>query len=152
MHIVIDDLKSPEVRALIAEHIDSMHEQSPPESAHAMGADALTEPDITFWSMWEGKELLACGALKKLNAEHGEIKSMRTVIQHLRKGFSAKILAHIINESKSMGLKKLSLETGSMDSFIPARKLYEKFGFEYCKPFAGYVEDPYSVFMTRGLA
>jgi len=149
LRIVVDDLKSPEVLALLAEHLKAMHSHSPPESAHALDADALTKAGITFWSMWEGKELLACGALKKLTAGHGEIKSMRTVTRHLRKGLSAKVLEHIISEAKKMGITRLSLETGSMDAFIPARKLYENFEFEYCQPFATYLEDSNSVFMTR---
>ncbi|MNE78416.1 putative N-acetyltransferase YsnE [compost metagenome] len=126
-----------------------MFDQSPPESVHALGIDKLKGPGITFWSAWEEGELLGCGALKDLGDQHGELKSMRTSRQHLRKGVASKLLAHILEEADKLGYQRLSLETGSTDGFEAARKLYERFGFEYCAPFADYEEDPYSVFMTR---
>lgn len=96
-------------------------------------------------------DLLGCGALKELDPYHGEIKSMRTAKEHLRKGVAKKLLQHIVEEAKKRGYQRLSLETGSMDAFEPARKLYASFGFEYCKPFSDYKEDPNSVFMTKEL-
>ncbi|GAB1267049.1 GNAT family N-acetyltransferase [Aurantivibrio infirmus] len=149
MKIKIDDLTGPEVFSLLEEHLSSMAEHSPPESVHALDLTALKQPEVNFWTAWDERELLGCGALKILSDRHGEIKSMRTATQHLRKGVAANILEHIINESKRMGIEQLSLETGSMEIFLPARKLYESFGFNYCGPFADYVEDPYSVYMTR---
>ncbi|AIQ52134.1 GNAT family N-acetyltransferase [Paenibacillus sp. FSL R7-0331] len=149
MDIRIDDLTGKEIVALITEHLQSMFDQSPPESVHALGIDKLKGPGITFWSAWEEGELLGCGALKDLGNQHGELKSMRTSRQHLRKGVASKLLAHILEEADKLGYQRLSLETGSTDGFEAARKLYERFGFEYCAPFADYEEDPYSVFMTR---
>ena len=124
---------------------------SPPESVHALGLEALRKPDITFWSVWQNSELVGCGALKELDARHGEIKSMRTVSLHLRKGVAARLLCHILDEARRCSYRRLSLETGSMDAFAPARQLYARFGFQLCGPFSDYVEDPHSVFMTREL-
>ncbi|WP_342554349.1 GNAT family N-acetyltransferase [Paenibacillus sp. FSL R7-0652] len=149
MEIRVDDLSGNQVKALIAEHLLGMAADSPPESIHALNLDGLKKPEITFWCAWDGEELLGCGAIKELNAEHAELKSMRTASAHLRKGVARGILAHIIDEAVARGYQRISLETGSMDSFIPARKLYEDFGFEYCEPFADYILDPNSAFMTK---
>ncbi|XID96170.1 GNAT family N-acetyltransferase [Paenibacillaceae bacterium WGS1546] len=111
----------------------------------------MRRPDVTFWTAWEDDELLGCGALKELDGEHGEVKSMRTAAAHLRKGVARRMLQHIVDEAKRRGYRRLSLETGSMESFLPARSLYESFGFRYCAPFATYKEDPYSAFMTKEL-
>lgn len=151
MEIKVDDLTGSKVKELISQHLQGMSENSPPESIHALNLDGLKKPEITFWSAWEQGELLGCGALKELDDTHGEIKSMRTSSSHLRKGIARKILEHIIQVSKERGYQRLSLETGSMKSFEPAKKLYESVGFHYCKPFSDYVEDPYSVFMTKEL-
>ncbi|TWE00981.1 putative acetyltransferase [Neobacillus bataviensis] len=151
MLIKIDDLTGPEVAKLIREHLHSMTLNSPPESIHALGLEKLLSPEITFWSVWEGKELLGCGALKELDNQHGEVKSMRTSSQHLRKGVARRMLQHIIDEAKRRGYRRLSLETGSMAAFEPARSLYASFGFRYCKPFADYLDDPNSVFMMLEL-
>ncbi len=151
MYIKIDDLAGPEVAELLSEHLRSMAEHSPPESVHALDLDRLRQPEITFWTAWENTELLGCGALKELDASHGEIKSMRTATRHLRKGVAARILQQILNEATRRGYHRLSLETGSPEAFEPARQLYVRFGFTFCEPFADYVEDPYSVFMTKGL-
>ncbi len=148
LEIRIDDLTGPEVIALIQEHLRGMFENSPPESVHALPIDGLKKPEITFWSAWENDEILGCGALKELDPTHGELKSMRTSSLHLRKGVARKILKHMIAVAKERGYSRLSLETGSMESFGPARKLYESVGFQYGKPFADYTEDPNSVFMT----
>ena len=151
MNIKIDDLKGPEIHELLQEHLQSMTLHSPPESIHALDIDSLRAPGITFWTVWENGELLGCGALKELDAQHAEIKSMRTSSLHLRQGVAKNLLNHIIEEARRRGYSRLSLETGSMEAFEPARQLYAKFGFTYCEPFADYVEDPYSVFMTREL-
>lgn len=152
MQIRIDDLNGPEIAALISEHLHSMTLDSPPESIHALDLSGLRKPEVTFWSAWEGKELLGCGALKELDSRHGEIKSMKTATPHLRKGVAKALLAHILAEARSRGYQRLSLETGSMDSFAAAKRMYEQFGFAYCGPFADYVLDPYSVFMTLELS
>lgn len=151
MQIKIDDLSGSEIYALLQEHLQDMVRHSPPESVHALDIEALRQPDITFWTAWEGGELLGCGALKELDAQHAEIKSMRTAARHLRKGVARHLLHHILAEARRRGYRRLSLETGSMEVFKPARNLYATFGFAYCGPFADYVEDPHSVFMTREL-
>ena len=151
MQIRVDDLAGPEIRALLAEHLRSMHQLSPPESVHALDLTGLRQPEITFWTVWSEVELLGCGALKELNSTHGEIKSMRTTSSHRRKGVGRAMLQHIIAEARRRSYTRLSLETGSMPAFEPARRLYESFGFTYCSPFADYAEDPNSVFLTRTL-
>lgn len=151
MRIKVDDLSGPEVHELLREHLRNMMLHSPPESVHALDLDGLRRPEITFWTVWEGGHLLGCGALKALDAQHGEIKSMRTSERHLRKGVAKHMLGHILEEARKRGCRRVSLETGSADAFAPARALYASFGFTYCEPFADYVEDPHSVFMTRTL-
>jgi len=151
MEIKRDDLSGPEVQALIGEHLKGMFEHSPPESVHALDLDGLRQPEITFWSAWEGDRLAGCGALKELDPEHGEVKSMRTSSAFLRRGVATRMLEHIIAEAKRRGYRRLSLETGSMEAFEPARQLYVRHGFEYCGPFADYAEDPNSAFMTKEL-
>lgn len=151
MNIKIDDLRGTEIHALLQEHLQGMALLSPPESVHALDIEKLRKPDITFWTAWEGGELLGCGALKELDAQHAEIKSMRTSSLHLRKGVAKNLLGHMLDVARQRRYRRLSLETGSVEGFEPARKLYAGFGFTYCGPFADYVEDPYSVFMTRAL-
>lgn len=149
VQIRLDDLSGPEIRVLLEEHLRSMHSLSPPESVHALDLDGLRRPEITFWTVWSGNELLGCGALKELDPRHGEIKSMRTAQAHLRKGVARAMLEHIIREAKRRSYERLSLETGSMEAFEPAQRLYASYGFTHCPPFADYAEDPNSVFMTR---
>ncbi|SFE63536.1 putative acetyltransferase [Bacillus sp. OV194] len=151
MEIKADSLTGPEIARLIGEHLQGMELHSPPESRHALNLEGLRKPDITFWSAWEDGELLGCGALKELDRQHGEIKSMRTSAAHLRKGVAKRMLQHIMEEAKRRGYRRLSLETGSMKAFEPARSLYASFGFQYCEPFADYIEDPNSAFMTKEL-
>ena len=151
MEIRVDDLSGPAVRALLEEHLADMHRISPPESVHALPVDGLRSPDVTFWTVWTGYELLGCGALRELGPDHGEIKSMRTAHAHRGKGVGRAMLEHIIAEAARRSYERLSLETGSQPEFEPARRLYESFGFTFCAPFAEYVEDPNSVFMTRRL-
>ncbi|OCT15394.1 acetyltransferase [Paenibacillus pectinilyticus] len=151
MEIQIDNLTGSEIIALVGEHFQNMADQSPAESMHALNLDGLRKPEITFWSVWEHNELMGCGAIKELDGQHGEIKSMRTASAHLRKGVAKRLLVHIIEVAKQRGYVRLSLETGSMASFQPAIKLYASLGFQYCEPFADYIEDPNSVFMTLEL-
>jgi len=146
--IKTDDLSSPKIAELLAEHLRDMYEQSPPGSVHALDLDDLRKPGIAFWSVWSGDDLVGCGALKELDETHGEIKSMRTANKFRGKGAGKLMLRHITDEARSRGYKRLSLETGSMAFFDPARRLYESYGFRYCGPFADYVLDPNSVFMT----
>jgi len=151
MNIRVDDLNGPEILQLLREHLQSVALHSPPESVHALGIEALRKPEITFWTVWQGSELMGCGALKELDATHGEIKSMRTASAHLRKGVAAALMVHILEEARRRSYIRLSLETGSIDAFAPARSLYTRFGFKFCSRFADYVEDRFSVFMTRDL-
>ena len=151
MQIRLDDLSGPQIRELLEEHLRNMHSLSPPESVHALDLDGLRRPEISFWTVWSDGALLGCGALKALDARHGEIKSMRTAGAHRRTGVAQAVLQHIIAEATKRGYTRLSLETGSQAEFEPARRLYRKYGFEACPPFADYVEDPNSVFMTRAI-
>lgn len=151
LHIKIDDLSDPRIAALLQEHLDDMYRTSPPESVHALDLSELKKPEITFWSAWKDAELVGCGALKHLDAEHAELKSMRTPNAHRRKGIGKLILDHILNEARQRSYRRVSLETGSMEFFEPARRLYARYGFTPCKPFAGYGDDPNSFFMTRTL-
>jgi putative acetyltransferase len=125
-----------------------MYELSPPESVHALDLSKLRSPDITFWSVWDGATLIGCGALKELSATEGEIKSMRTPNAMRRRGAGRAVLAHIIAEARARGYRRLSLETGSQEEFMPARNLYSAFGFVPCGPFGDYKLDPNSAFMT----
>ena len=151
MHIKIDDLQGPEIAALLTEHLQDMAAASPPESCHALDLNGLRQPEIIFWSVWDGPELVGCGALKALSPEHAEVKSMRTARPHHRRGVATLLLRHLITEAKQRGYHRLSLETGSMTFFEPAHRLYRRFGFVPCRPFSNYVEDPNSLFMTKVL-
>ena len=145
------DLDHPDVLQLLREHLGAMAEHSPAESIHALPIARLSAPDISFWCAWQGPALAGCGALKELSAFHGEIKAMRTATAYLRKGIAAQLLQHITAEAKRRGYRELSLETGSADAFLPAQTLYQKYGFDYCGPFASYRADPFSVFMSKCL-
>lgn len=151
MEIRVDDLRGPEIALLLEEHLRHMRRISPPESVHALDLGALRRPEITFWTVWDGAELAGCGAIKELDPRHGEIKSMRTAAAHLRQGVASAMMRHILQEAARRVYRRLSLETGSMAAFVPARSLYARFGFRECGPFADYVDDPNSVFMTREL-
>ena len=148
MRIELDDPSRPDVFALLDEHLRNMRELSPPESVHALDVSGLKRADVSFWSVREGDTLLGCGALKQLDPQHGELKSMRTPQALRRRGAGRAMLAHLIDEARRRGYTRLSLETGSMEAFRPAWQLYSSFGFSYCGPFGEYREDPNSVFMT----
>jgi putative acetyltransferase len=151
VQIRIDDLSDPRIAELLEDHLRDMRRISPPESVHALDLERLKKPEITFWSVWYGSELVGCGALKRLDAEHAELKSMRSANLYRRKGIGKLILEHIMSEARRLGYRTMSLETGSMPFFEPARSLYASYGFVRCAPFADYKEDPYSVCMTRTL-
>jgi putative acetyltransferase len=152
IQIRVDDLRGPEIAALLAAHVAFCRASSPPESAHVLDLDALRVPGITFWSAWDGANLLGCAALKELDPSHGEVKSMHTAAQHRGRGVALCLLDHIVAEARTRRYQRLSLETGSMAAFAPARTLYTRFGFVSCAPFADYRVDPNSVFMTLALA
>ena len=150
--IRVDNLQGEAIKALLQLHLDAMHQHSPPESVHALDINALRHPSITFWTAWAHGELLGCGALKRLNSGHGELKSMRTANAHQRKGVARALLRHIESVARAEGMGRLSLETGSTAPFSAALRLYASEGFVTCGPFADYTLDPFSVFMTKLLA
>ena len=149
--IEMDDPTRPDVMRLLGEHLADMYATSPPESVHALDVGALTAPGVTFWTARRNGELLGCGALKELDPQHGEVKSMRTPKALRRRGAGRAMLAHIVEEARRRGYRRLSLETGSQEGFRPAAGLYRSFGFTECGPFADYKLDPNSVFMTLEL-
>lgn len=146
-----DDLRGPEIAALLQEHLQDMIATSPAESRHVLDLHGLRQPGISFWSAWEGAKVVGCGALKELETGHAEIKSMRTARSHRGRGIGKQILTHLITEAKRHGYYRLSLETGAADFFKPAHALYRKFGFKPCPPFANYRADPNSLFLNMTL-
>lgn len=142
-------LSDPRIAALLQAHLDDMRAQSPPESVHALDLQRLRQPEIRFWTAWSGEQLLGCGAWKRLDAGHGELKSMRTDAACRGRGVARAILRQLLDDAQAAGIRRLSLETGSQAFFMPAHALYRAHGFETCGPFGAYLEDPTSVFMTR---
>ena len=140
--IVPGDFTNPRVVALLREHLDGMNASSPPGSVYALDLVALRSPDITFVTAWQGEELLGFGAMKQLDAAHGELKSMRTAAAHLRKGVGAKILEHLLALARTRGYRRVSLETGSGAAFEPALALYRRYGFTSGSPFGDYAATP----------
>jgi putative acetyltransferase len=151
MRIEVDDLRRPQVHALLQEHLENMYELSPPEQVFALDLSKLRVPEIAFWTVWEEEELLGCGALKELSPTHGEIKSMRTPVRLRGKGAGRAVLVHIISVARERGYERLSLETGTHPAFGPAHNLYRGLGFKESGPFASYRPDPHSVFMELHL-
>lgn len=146
-----DDLTGEQIAALLRLHLDDMHQWSPPESVHAMPIERLRASDVTFYTAWDGDDLAACGALKQLDPQHGEIKSMRADPAWRGKGAGRAILLHILAAARARGYTRLSLETGVPDAFLPARRLYASHGFAECPPFGNYLDDGFSLCMTRTL-
>lgn len=146
-----DDLSGEPTRRLIARHLAGMHDTSPAESVHALDLDALGDPSVSFWSAWIDGELAGIGALKAIDAERGELKSMRVDDRFLGAGVGRALLRHILADARRRGMTSLWLETGSTEEFLPAQRLYASEGFVECGPFEGYTLDPFSVFMTRVL-
>jgi putative acetyltransferase len=152
MRIVDGDFSDAWVLDLLRIHLTGSRANTAPGSAHALDIAGLQAPDISFWTIWEGETLLGCGALRRLGAEHGEIKSMHTAQAARRTGVGSAMLRHIIATARARGMARLSLETGSWDYFAPARALYASHGFVECGPFGDYALDPNSVFMTLEIA
>jgi putative acetyltransferase len=151
MKITDGGLDDSRVQALLAHHYTTARAQTGHDSAHALDLSGLKSPDIRFWSAWDGDQVIAMGALKRLSESHGEIKSMHTEQSHRQKGVGSELLRHIIAQARQMGLSRVSLETGSWPYFDPARKFYQRHGFAECPPFGSYVPDDNSVFMTLEL-
>jgi putative acetyltransferase len=140
------------VNELLTKHFIELRSVSPVGSTHVLDIAGLKDQSIKFWSLWDNDELIGCGALKFLNKIHGEFKSIRVVDKFRKKGIGEKIINHLIEEAKKLGIKKLSIETGSGKFFEPARKLFAKLDFQPCSPFAHYNEDPNSCFFTKNLS
>ncbi|WP_088921861.1 GNAT family N-acetyltransferase [Granulosicoccus antarcticus] len=151
MNIQEEDPGTDDVHALLLEHLADMRIHSPLESIHALDIAALRMPAITFWTVRDEGVLQGCGALKQLDTELAEIKSMRTAPEHQRKGVANLLMHHILSVAAERELKYLLLETGTPDAYKPARLLYASHGFVECPPFADYKLDPYSVFMRRAM-
>ena len=151
MRIVEGDLGDPRVVDLLHIHVTSARAETASGSAHALDLTALQSPDISFWTIWDDGTLLGVGALKRLSADHGEIKSMHTAQSMRARGAGSAMLRHIIATARVRGMSRLSLETGSWEYFRPAQALYRRHGFVECPPFADYVLDPNSVFMALDL-
>lgn len=149
--VIEGDLNDSRVTALLQTHLTRARAETAPGSAHALDLTELQSPEISFWTIWDDKTLVGFGALKRLSADHGEVKSMHTVESMRRKGVGAAMLRHIIAVARSRGMSRLSLETGSWAYFRPARAFYQSHGFIECAPFANYVPDPNSVFMSLDL-
>jgi putative acetyltransferase len=152
LRIVDGGLDDPRVVALLQLHVTRARAETAPGSAHALDLSRLRAPDVSFWSVWDGDELVGVGALKRLSAEHGEIKSMHTAEAARGRGVGSALVRHIMAEARARGIRRLSLETGSWPYFIPARALYARHGFVECEPFGDYRPDPNSIFMTLSLA
>ena len=139
----------PEVNQLLEKHFIELRAASPEGSAHVLDIDGLKHSSIKFWSLWKNKTLAGCGALKFLNNEHGEFKSIRVHDVFRRKSIGTEIIKLLIKEAQNLNIKQISIETGAGDFFIPARKLFRNCGFEPCKPFAHYKEDKNSIYLTK---
>ena len=142
------NFENPEVNELLINHFIELRAASPVGSTHVLDIPGLKEPSIKFWSLWDKKKLIGCGALKFLDKEHGEFKSIRVHDNFRKQGKGINVIRHLINEAKKLKIKRISIETGAGDFFIPARKLFKKTGFTVCEPFAHYKEDKNSVYLT----
>ncbi len=151
MRIEIDDLSGEAIHALLTEHLTNMHELSPPEQVFALDLSKLKSPDITFWTVWEGDQLLGCGALKELTSTHGEIKSMRTPAALRGRGAGRAVLECIVETARQRRYALLSLETGTHPAFVAAQQLYKSVGFQASGPFADYKENGHSLFLELRL-
>jgi len=151
MKSIEGNFDSSEVNDLLKKHFVELRSVSPAGSTHVLDIDGLKDSSIKFWSLWENNELIGCGALKFLEKNHGEFKSIRVADQFRKKGIGERIINHLIEEAKKLKISKLSIETGAGDFFLPARNLFSKFGFKTCPPFAHYKDDPNSCYYTLNL-
>jgi putative acetyltransferase len=158
LHIRLDDLSDPRIAQFLEEHLQDMRATSPPESVHALDLSKLRDPSVHFWSAWLPTQsgspdgtLVGTGAIKRLDAQHAELKSMRTSTAFRGKGIAKQVLQHILEQARALGIRRLSLETGTQPFFAPAHKLYLAHGFEPCGPFGSYALDPNSRYLTMAL-
>ena len=151
MKSIEGNFDNPEVNELLKKHFIELRSVSPAGSTHVLDINGLKDPSIKFWSLWENNKLIGCGALKFLEKNHGEFKSIRVADEFRKNGIGERIINHLIEEAKKLKITKLSIETGAGEFFLPARKLFSKFGFKKCPPFAHYKEDPNSCYYTLNL-
>ena len=151
MKSIEGNFDNSEVNDLLKKHFVELRSVSPAGSTHVLDIDGLKDPSIKFWSLWENNKLVGCGALKFLEKNHGEFKSIRVADEFKKKGIGERIINHLIEEAKKLKISKLSIETGAGDFFLPARNLFSKFGFKSCPPFAHYKDDPNSCYYTLDL-
>ena len=151
MRSIEGNFDNSEVNDLLKKHFIELRSVSPAGSTHVLDIDGLKDPSIKFWSLWEDNKLVGCGALKFLEKNHGEFKSIRIHDNFRRMGNGINVINHLINEAKKLNIKKLSIETGAGEFFQPARKLFKQCGFEKCDPFAHYKEDVNSVYLTKSI-
>ena len=151
MKSIEGNFDNSEVNDLLKKHFIELRSVSPAGSTHVLDIDGLKDPSIKFWSLWENNKLIGCGALKFLEKNHGEFKSIRVANEFRKKGIGERIIEHLIGEAKKLEISKLSIETGAGEFFLPARSLFSKFGFKLCPPFAHYKEDPHSCYYTLNL-
>ena len=149
--IAIDDPRADDVRALLAAHLAFAHEHSPPVDVHVLDVEALADPAISFYGLRADGRLLAVGALKHLDDDHAEVKSMHTAAAARGRGIGRTMLDHLVGVARARGYRRVSLETGTMDAFAPARALYSAAGFVPCEPFADYWANENSLCMTLSL-
>lgn len=149
--VALEDPRREDVVALLTRHLAFARSQSPPEDAHALDVDGLAAPDVDFFTLRDDRGLLAVGALRRLDDEHGEVKSMHTAEAHRGEGLGGRMLAHLLDHARALGLTRVSLETGSMEIFAPARALYRRAGFAECEPFGDYRASAWSSYFTRTL-
>ena len=148
MKSIKNNFENQKVTDLLTEHFKELRSVSPKGSTHVLDIEGLKDKSIKFWSLWENDQLIGCGALKLLNNFHGEFKSIRVSDKYRNKKYGGKIISHLIENSKQIGITKLSVETGAGDFFVPARKLFKSFGFKECGPFAHYKDDPNSCYYS----
>ena len=148
MKSIEGNFNKPEINKLLISHFIELSSVSPVDRDHVLDIPGLKNPSIKFWSLWENDQLIGCGALKFLDKEHGELKSIRVADSFRRKGNGFKVISHLISEAKKLNIKKISLETGTGNFFTPARKLFDKCGFKVCEPFAHYKKDPDACYMS----
>ena len=151
MKSIVGNFDNLEVNDLLKKHFIELRSVSPAGSTHVLDIDGLKDPSIKFWSLWENNKLIGCGALKFLEKDHGEFKSIRVADEFRKKGIGERIIKHLIDEAKKLEISKLSIETGAGEFFAPARKLFNKFGFKKSEPFAHYKVDPNSCYFTLDL-
>ena len=151
MKSIEGNFDNSEVNNLLKKHFIELRSVSPAGSTHVLNIDGLKDPSIKFWSLWEDSKLIGCGALKFLEKDHGEFKSIRVADEFRKRGIGERIINHLIEEAKKLKISKLSIETGAGDFFLPARNLFSKFGFKTCPPFAHYKDDPNSCYYSLNL-